>query len=259
VNSSYRYDGGLVAVAVPTIAAALKLTGDEQQQMGLHCGPDFATVLAPLRSCSGAISATRIRIPPVGTENDDRNPPRIAVRKMAWPASLGRNFATPFAAVPNAAKAVAFARKRGYLIIHVGLVFNDGHPEIPNTESRFKRVKDNNLFVKGTASAEFHPDVARAGDLIVYKHRVGAFSENELHLILRARGITHLVFFGISTSGITLSTIRRAVDLDFICTVLSDACFDPDPDVHRVLTEKVFAAQATVRTVDAFIAEQTHA
>jgi hypothetical protein len=79
-NSSYRYDGGLVAVAVPTIAAALKLTGDEQQQMGLHCGADFATVLTPLRSCSGAISATRIRIPPAGTENDDRNPPRIAVR-----------------------------------------------------------------------------------------------------------------------------------------------------------------------------------
>ncbi len=80
VNSSYRYDGGLVSVATPDIATALQLTGDEQQQMGLHCGPVFATVSTPLRSCSGQISATRIRIPPPGTENDDRNPPRIAVR-----------------------------------------------------------------------------------------------------------------------------------------------------------------------------------
>jgi len=80
INSSYRYDGGLVAVAVPNIATALQLTGDEQQQMGLHCGNTFATVSAPLRFCSGPISATRIRIPPLGTENDDRNPPRIAVR-----------------------------------------------------------------------------------------------------------------------------------------------------------------------------------
>lgn len=80
VNSSYRYDGGLVAVAVPNIATALQLTGDEQQQMGLHCGSVFATVSAPLRSCPGAISAARIRIPPWGTENDDTNPPRIAVR-----------------------------------------------------------------------------------------------------------------------------------------------------------------------------------
>ena len=80
INASYRYDGGLVAVAVPDIPTALQLTGDEQQQMGLHCGSVFATVSIPLRSCSGPISATRIRIPPLGTENDDRNPPRIAVR-----------------------------------------------------------------------------------------------------------------------------------------------------------------------------------
>ena len=80
INTSYRYDGGLVSVATPDIATALQLTGDEQQQMGLHCGSIFAAVSAPLRSCSGPISATRIRIPPLGTENDDRNPPRIAVR-----------------------------------------------------------------------------------------------------------------------------------------------------------------------------------
>jgi len=80
INSSYRYDGGLVAVAVPNIVTALQLIGDEQQQMGLHCGNMFATVSTPLRSCSGSISATRIRIPRSGTENDDRNPPRIAVR-----------------------------------------------------------------------------------------------------------------------------------------------------------------------------------
>ena len=44
--------------------------------------------------------------------------------------------------------------------------------------------------------------------------------------------------------------------MDFRCIVLKDACFDPDPEVHRVLTEKIFPAQATVLTVDAFIAEQ---
>ncbi len=80
INASYRYDGGLVAVAVPTIPSALQLTGDQQQQMGLHCGSVFATVSSPLRACDEPISATRIRIPPLGTENDDRNPPRIAVR-----------------------------------------------------------------------------------------------------------------------------------------------------------------------------------
>jgi hypothetical protein len=79
---SYRYDGGLVAVAVPTFATALRLTGDEQAQMGLYCGSGFASVSQPIRSCAGALGSTRIRIPAAGTENDDRNPPRIAVRNM---------------------------------------------------------------------------------------------------------------------------------------------------------------------------------
>ena len=80
INSSYRYDGGLVSVATPDIPTVLQLTGDQQQQMGLHCGSAFATLSMPLRSCMGPISATRLRIPPAGTENDDRNPSRIAVR-----------------------------------------------------------------------------------------------------------------------------------------------------------------------------------
>lgn len=160
------------------------------------------------------------------------------------------------AIIPTASKAVEFARQKPFMIIHVGLGFSAGHPEIPDTESRFQRLKQNNLFVKGTPSAEFPDSIARPGELVVYKQRVGAFSENHLHLILRSRGIENLVFFGISTSGITLSTLRRAFDLDFRCVVLKDACFDPDPEVHRVLTEKIFPAQATVLTVDAFMQEQ---
>jgi nicotinamidase-related amidase len=160
------------------------------------------------------------------------------------------------AIVPNAAKAVEFARRKQFLIIHVGLGFSAGHPELPDTDSPLKRIKQNDLFVKGTPSAEFHAAIARPDELVVYKQRVAAFSENQLHLILRARGIENLVFFGISTSGITLSTLRRAFDLDFRCVVLKDACFDADQEIHRLLTEKIFPTQATVVTVNAFIAEQ---
>ena len=76
---TWRYDSGLVAVAVPTYAAALALTGDEQAAMGLYCGDTFASRTQPLRNCASAhFGATRINIPPLGTENDDSNPPRIA-------------------------------------------------------------------------------------------------------------------------------------------------------------------------------------
>ncbi|MES1256626.1 MAG: TonB-dependent receptor, partial [Acidobacteriota bacterium] len=57
---TWRYDSGLVAVAVPTYAAALRLTGDEQAAMGLFCGGTPATREAPLRSCvAPTFGATR--------------------------------------------------------------------------------------------------------------------------------------------------------------------------------------------------------
>lgn len=43
-----------------------------------------------------------------------------------------------------------------------------------------------------------------------------------------------------------LSTLREAADLDYRLTVLADGCLDADPEVHRVLTEKVFPRQAEV-------------
>lgn len=158
--------------------------------------------------------------------------------------------------LPNASRAAEFARTKQFLIIHVGLGLSEGHPEIPDTDSRFKRAKEQNLFVKGTPSADFHSSIFRPGELVVYKQRVGAFCENQLQLILRSRGIENLVFFGISTSGVTLSTLRRASDLDYRCVVLKDACFDADTEVHWVLTEKIFPMQAMVVTVDDFIGEQ---
>ena len=39
-----------------------------------------------------------------------------------------------------AAKAVAFARQNQFRIIHVGLAFSEGHPEIPDVESLWLRL-----------------------------------------------------------------------------------------------------------------------
>lgn len=157
------------------------------------------------------------------------------------------------AVLPAAAKAVDFARAQGIRVIHVGLGFAPGHPEISDT-SPFVRVKQGNLYVRGTEASEFHPAIFAPGELIVYKQRIGAFSENELHLILRAQGIERLVLMGLATSGIVLSTLRRAFDLDYHCTVLADACADRDEEIHRVLMHKVFAQQAKVLSVDTWIA-----
>ena len=155
--------------------------------------------------------------------------------------------------LPNAARIVEWSRRAGALTMHVGLGFEPGYPEISPRHPRFSMLKEQGRFIKGSESAAIHLAIFEPGDLVVHKHRVGAFSGNALQMILGARGIEHLVLFGIATSGIVLSTVRAAADLDFTCVVVKDACFDADPEVHRVLTEKVFAAQATVVTTDALL------
>ncbi|WP_223358567.1 cysteine hydrolase family protein [Leifsonia sp. ZF2019] len=99
------------------------------------------------------------------------------------------------------------------------------------------------------------PRIAPAdGEIVVRKSRYGAFSTTDLHEQLRARGIDTLVLAGISTSGVVLSTARDGVDKDYRIVVLSDGTFDRDPEVHRVLTEKVYPAQqAAVVTIDELI------
>ncbi len=82
VGLSWRYDSGVVAGNVPDIATALSLTADQQQQIGLACGNQLATLAMPIRSCGGPVTTALVRIPAPGTEDPDRNPPRIAPRNL---------------------------------------------------------------------------------------------------------------------------------------------------------------------------------
>ncbi|MEU8289535.1 cysteine hydrolase [Streptomyces pseudogriseolus] len=104
---------------------------------------------------------------------------------------------------------------------------------------------------RGAPGTEIHDEVApQQGDVVVTKRRGSAFSGSDLDLVLRARDIDSLVLTGIATSAVVLSTLWHAVDLDFGLTVLADACLDTDPEVHRMLTEKLFPQWADVVTVE---------
>ena len=54
-------------------------------------------------------------------------------------------------------------------------------------------------------------------------------------------------------SGVVLSTVRWADDIDYRLIVLADCCADRDDEVHRVLTEKIFPRQATVVNSQEFL------
>ncbi|MBK3577751.1 cysteine hydrolase [Streptomyces sp. MBT65] len=152
--------------------------------------------------------------------------------------------------LPRLRKAIDTARANGVRVIYAAVGFRPGAPEISPRNKLFGRLAGVTLPAAAAQANEIHPDVAPApGDIQVTKRRVSAFAGSDLDMVLRANDIDHLVLTGIATSGVVLSTLRQAADLDFTLTVLSDGCLDNDPEVHRVLTEKVFPMQAEVTTV----------
>ena len=146
------------------------------------------------------------------------------------------------------------SRKAGLPIIYIVVRFREGYPEINPQNKLFNSLKDSGRLREGTQGAEIHEKVApQAGDIIVTKRRVGAFSTTDLEAILRSKNINTLVLFGISTSGVVLSTVRWAADMDYKLAVISDASADGDPEVHRILMDKVFPRQATVVSTQEFL------
>lgn len=147
----------------------------------------------------------------------------------------------------NAALLIERARKSGVPVIYVEVSFRPGYPEVSPRNKAFAGLKGANRFIQGSPGTAVHAKVApKEGEPVVIKHRVGAFSETDLQTCLRARGVESLLLAGISTSGVVLSTLRVAADLDYAITVVADACADSDEEVHRVLMEKVFPRQADV-------------
>ncbi|MCU7820659.1 cysteine hydrolase [Kitasatospora sp. DSM 101779] len=155
--------------------------------------------------------------------------------------------------LPRLARAVDAARAADIPVVYVVLGFRPGRPEIAARNKGFGALPPG-AFTPEDPGAAVHPELApREGDTVVTKKRISAFAGSDLDLVLRAAGIEHLVLTGIATSGVVLSTVRQAADLDYRLTVLSDGCADADPEVHRVLTGKVFPRQAEVTTVEEWL------
>ncbi len=139
------------------------------------------------------------------------------------------------------------ARDAGVLLCYCATVFRPDYPEIGERNKTFGARKASGQPAVFDPVSIIHPAVRPAeGEVVVGKHRVNALYGTGLDLVLRANDIRNLVILGYATSGVVLSTVRYASDLDFNLFVVEDCCSDSDPEVHEFLTGKLFPRQAAV-------------
>ena len=149
------------------------------------------------------------------------------------------------------------ARGAEILIIHVQVGFRPGLPEVTERNkfmAAIKASKPHQEFFQGASGAIHRALGPKPDDIVIVKHRINAFTGTDLDLILRAKEIHTVIVFGISTSGVVLSTLLQASDSDYHVIVIQDCCADLDTELHSALIGRLFPARADVMTAETFVA-----
>lgn len=131
------------------------------------------------------------------------------------------------AAVAGGRALLALGRSIGVRIVHCGLSYQPGHPELGSHGWGLRGVIPKvTTFTRGSSGASFAPGFEPSEGEFVVQGRTGGsgFAGSNLDVYLRNNRVTHLVLAGFATNVCVSSTMRAAHDLGYNVTVAQDAC-----------------------------------
>lgn len=160
----------------------------------------------------------------------------------------------------NARKVMDAARSAGCKIIHLPIMFDEGHNELStNSYGILAGIKEGGLFKAGEFGSDFCEMMKPADSDIVTKGKVGlcGFASTNLDFILRHNNIRNVVLGGFLTNCCVESTMRTAYEKGYKVYTMKDCCAATSVEGQEAAYEHTFGMFSTPTTSSEIISAVT--
>jgi nicotinamidase-related amidase len=170
-------------------------------------------------------------------------------------ASLGNDVGRITRIVPDVKRLIEGFRKAGLPVIHTMECHRPDLSDLPdakrNRGSPALRIGDvgpmGRVLIAGEPGTAILPELAPiAGEIVIEKPGKGAFYATELGAILKDKGISQLVFAGVTTEVCVQTTMREANDRGYECLLAEEATESYFPEFKAAAIAMIRAQGAIV-------------
>ncbi len=170
-------------------------------------------------------------------------------------ASLGNDVSRVAKIVPDVKRLMEGFRDAGLPVIHTMECHKPDLSDLPpakrNRGKPSLRIGDDGpmgrILIAGEAGTAILPELAPVdGEIVIEKPGKGAFYATELGDILKAKGVSQLVFAGVTTEVCVQTTMREANDRGYECLLAEEATESYFPEFKNAAIAMIRAQGAIV-------------